>query len=60
MSYFICDSCNTRHEIFSNGGAKKESEKFKTTFLGEIPINKELRIQSDEGRPACIDVPEEI
>ena len=58
MSYFICDSCNKRHEIFSYGGAKKESEKFKTMFLGEIPINKTLRIQSDEGKPACIDTPD--
>ena len=54
MSYFICDSCNQRHEIFSNGSVKKEAEKFKIDFLGEIPINKNLRILSDEGRPACI------
>jgi MinD-like ATPase involved in chromosome partitioning or flagellar assembly len=25
--------------------------------LGSLPIDKELRIQSDEGRPACIDNP---
>ena len=54
MSYFICDSCNQRHEIFSNGNVKKEAEKFKIDFLGKFPINKNLRIQSDEGRPACI------
>ena len=57
MSYFICDSCNQRHEIFSNGSVKKEAEKFKIDFLGEIPINKNLRILSDEGRPACIAEP---
>ena len=55
MSYFICDSCNQRHEIFSNGNVKKEAEKFKIDFLGKLPINKNLRIQSDEGRPVCID-----
>ena len=54
MSYFICDSCNQRHEIFSNGSVKKEAEIFEIDFLGEIPINKKLRILSDEGRPACI------
>jgi len=54
MSYFICDSCNQRHEIFSNGSVKKEAEKFEIDFLGEIPINKNLRILSDEGRPVCI------
>ncbi len=54
MSYFICDTCNTKHEIFSSGGAKKEADKFKVDFLGEVPIDINLRIQSDEGIPACI------
>ncbi len=58
MSYFICDHCKEKHFIFSNSGAKKEAEKFKIPFLGSLPINKELRIQSDEGRPACIDKPD--
>ena len=53
MSYFICDSCNQKHEIFSSGGVKKEAEKLQTTFLGELPININLRIQSDDGTPAC-------
>ena len=57
MSYFICDNCNEKHFIFSNDGAKKEAEKFQIPFLGSLPIDKELRIQSDEGRPACIDNP---
>ena len=58
MSYFICTNCDERHEIFSNGGAKKEAEKFQTNFLGEIPIDKNLRIHSDEGRPVCISEPD--
>ena len=58
MSYFICDNCNEKHFIFANNGAKKEAEKFQIPFLGSLPIDKELRIQSDEGRPACIDKPD--
>tara|TARA_B110000263_G_scaffold242496_1_gene248026 strand:- start:176 stop:1216 length:1041 start_codon:yes stop_codon:yes gene_type:complete len=54
MSYFICSNCDERHEIFSYGGAKKEAEKFETNFLGELPIDKNLRIHSDEGEPVCI------
>jgi ATP-binding protein involved in chromosome partitioning len=57
MSYFICKTCNERHEIFSSGGAKKEAEKLETDYLGELPIDIDLRIQSDEGRPACISKP---
>jgi|TARA_B110000438_G_C15711995_1_gene605763 ATP-binding protein involved in chromosome partitioning len=58
MSYFICSNCDERHEIFSNGGARKEAEKFQVSFLGELPIDKNLRIHSDEGRPICISEPE--
>jgi len=57
MSYFICDNCSEKHFIFSNDGAKKEAEKFQIPFLGSLPISKDLRIQSDEGRPSCIDDP---
>ena len=58
MSYFICSNCDERHEIFSYGGAKKEAEKFETNFLGELPIDKNLRIHSDKGEPVCISEPE--
>ena len=58
MSYFICSNCNERHEIFSSGGVKKHAENFQIPFLGELPLNKDLRIQSDIGSPACIDKPD--
>ena len=57
MSYFICSNCNERHEIFSNGGAKREAEKLQNNFLGELPIDINLRINSDKGLPACISEP---
>ena len=57
MSYFICDSCNEKHYIFAKDGGKNEANKFQIPFLGSIPINKKLRIQSDNGKPSCIDEP---
>ena len=51
MSYFICDKCNQRHEIFSYGGTKNEAKKLGTNFLGEIPLNIQLRESSDQGKP---------
>ena len=54
MSFFICDSCYHSHDIFSNVVAKNEAGKYNIDFLGEIPIDINLRIQSDEGKPACI------
>ncbi len=57
MSYFICDTCDEKHFIFSKDGGKREAEKFKVPFLGEIPINTNLRKKSDEGKPCCVDNP---
>ena len=51
MSYFICENCNERHEIFSHGGAKKEAADLGVKFLGEIPLVTALRISSDNGKP---------
>lgn len=51
MSYFVCDSCDKRHEIFSNGGAKNKAEELGIKFLGEIPILPDIRSACDEGKP---------
>ena len=55
MSFFKCDNCNEKHFIFSNGGVEKEAKKSNIKFLGSLPLDKNLRIKSDEGRPVCID-----
>ena len=57
MSYFLCEKCNERHDIFGNGGAKKEAQKLGIPFLAEIPIDINLRINSDTGTPLFIKDP---
>tara|TARA_Y100001936_G_scaffold185969_1_gene183764 strand:+ start:477 stop:1511 length:1035 start_codon:yes stop_codon:yes gene_type:complete len=59
MSYFICDKCDEKHYIFSTDGVRKEADKLNIRFLGEIPIDKTLRKQSDEGTPSIVDNPNE-
>ena len=54
MSYFICDNCEQKHHIFLSGGAKKEAENFNIRFLGELPLDKNLCIDSDRGKPVNI------
>ena len=51
MSYFICDKCGTRHEIFGYGGAQAEAARLGVPFLGEVPLDIELRQSSDAGEP---------
>ncbi len=50
MSYFVCNACGARHEIFGHGGARAEAEKLGVPFLGEVPLDAELRQRSDLGR----------
>ncbi len=58
MSYFICPNCDTRHEIFGHGGARQEAEKMGVPFLGEIPLDPDLRERSDSGRPIVASEPD--
>ena len=51
MSYFICPSCNEQTNIFGTGGAKKEAERLGVDFLGAIPLDTDIRVSSDEGKP---------
>jgi ATP-binding protein involved in chromosome partitioning len=52
MSYFICPNCDARHDIFGSGGAKRRAEELNVPFLGEVPINLQIRIYGDEGKTA--------
>lgn len=58
MSYFQCPHCGTRSDIFSHGGARAEAEKLKVPFLGEIPLDIEVRQKSDEGTPLTLANPD--
>jgi ATP-binding protein involved in chromosome partitioning len=58
MSYFACPSCGHRSEIFSHGGAHKEAERLGVDFLGEIPLDIEIRETSDGGRPVVVSTPD--
>jgi ATP-binding protein involved in chromosome partitioning len=51
MSYFTCGKCGQRHDIFGHGGARAEAEKLGVPFLGEMPLDIDLRERSDAGRP---------
>jgi ATP-binding protein involved in chromosome partitioning len=58
MSYFMCTSCGQRHEIFGHGGAKAEALKLGVPFLGEVPLDLNLRERSDAGEPIVATDPE--
>ncbi|OWY72707.1 chromosome partitioning protein [cyanobacterium TDX16] len=52
MSYFRAPDTGAEYDIFGRGGAKKAAERVGVPFLGEIPININVRISGDSGSPA--------
>ena len=57
MSVFICPNCGHESHIFSIGGARREAEKQKLPFLGEIPLDPAIRETSDDGKPIVLSHP---
>jgi ATP-binding protein involved in chromosome partitioning len=55
MSYYLCPKCGHREEIFGHGGAREAANKLGFPFLGEIPLDATIRIQSDSGKPVALD-----
>ena len=51
MSYFLCPHCDQRTEVFGHGGAREAAEKLGLDFLGEIPLDAQVRASSDDGVP---------
>lgn len=50
MSGFICPDCNKRYDIFGAGGAKQKAEEMNVPFLGEVPLNMQIRVKGDAGQ----------
>lgn len=53
MSGFICPGCDKRYDIFGRGGAEKCAEQLGIPFLGEVPININIRQRGDAGESAA-------
>src|SRR2546426_7654532 len=58
MSYFICPHCGERTEVFGYGGAREAAEELGLDFLGEIPLQADVRAASDVGVPIIEAAPE--
>jgi len=50
MSHFVCPGCGARHDIFGSGGARRKAAELGVPFLGEVPLNTQMRIYGDEGK----------
>lgn len=58
MSYYLCEKCGHRADIFGHEGAKKTAEAMGETFLGEIPLHLQIRENADNGTPIVASSPD--
>jgi ATP-binding protein involved in chromosome partitioning len=54
MSYFVAPDTGTRYDIFGHGGGAEMAKKIGIEFLGEVPLEPEVRIGGDEGQPIVV------
>ncbi len=51
QSYFVCGTCDTKHQLFGEGGGEKVAELAEAPLLGQIPLNPTVREWGDAGTP---------
>ncbi len=58
MSSYVCSSCGHSEAIFGEGGGSTLVEKFDLEFLGDLPLNLQLRKDCDAGTPTVAREPD--
>ncbi|BCD68909.1 Mrp/NBP35 family ATP-binding protein [Nitratiruptor sp. YY09-18] len=51
MSYFVAPDTGKRYDIFGKDGGKALAMRYDVPFLGQIPLEMDIRELSDEGKP---------
>ena len=51
MSYLTCPHCSERIDVFSHGGGLRTAKQMDVHFLGELPLDPQIRIGGDSGQP---------
>ncbi|WCQ98645.1 Mrp/NBP35 family ATP-binding protein [Paracoccus aestuarii] len=54
MSTYICPQCGHEAHLFGHGGVAAEAESLNLPFLGALPLQLEVRLAGDSGRPAAL------
>ncbi len=58
MSGMVCPHCGKRIDLFKEGGGYKAALELGVPFLGKIPIDPQIVISGDEGKPFVASRPE--
>jgi ATP-binding protein involved in chromosome partitioning len=58
MSTHICSKCGHEEHIFGAGGGEKMCADYNTEFLGGLPLDIQIREQTDSGTPTVVADPD--
>src|SRR4051794_38457822 len=54
MSYMLVPGTSQRVDVFGYGGGKPTAEAMEISFFGEVPLEPQIRIGGDSGRPLAL------
>src|SRR5476651_231204 len=54
MSFLLCPHCSERIDVFSHGGGLRTAKQMDVHFLGELPLDPQIRIGGDSGQPIVL------
>lgn len=57
MSFFMCPLCLKGLEVFGQGAGRQLSAQVGAPLLGEVPLDREVALASDQGTPVPIAMP---
>jgi ATP-binding protein involved in chromosome partitioning len=54
MSYMIAPQSKERIDVFGEGGGQRTAVQMDVPFLGELPLDPNIRVGGDSGRPVAL------
>lgn len=58
MAVYCCPNCGHTEHIFGVDGGKKMAAEYGMDYLGALPLNMSIRVQTDSGRPTVVNDPD--
>jgi len=58
MAVHVCSNCGHVEHIFGADGGKKMAQEYGMDYLGALPLNMQIRLQADSGRPTVVSDPD--
>ena len=58
MAVHVCSQCGHIEHIFGSEGGKKMASEYSMDYLGALPLDMQIRLQADSGRPTVVADPE--